>query len=83
MLASVVMVKKVSFGQWLEFNRRVARLSQQKVADALGVSRQTISNWECDRYVPEITPTQTKMLCDRLEVTFDQLEEAFRGEATI
>ena len=76
-------MKKLTFGQWLEFHRKALKLSQQEVAESLGVSRQTISNWECDRYALEITPTQTRSLCEKLEVTFEQLEEAFRGEATI
>lgn len=34
--------------------RRKQGLSQQDVADALGVSRQTISNWECGQGAPAL-----------------------------
>lgn len=34
--------------------RMKAKLTQEQVADALGVSRQTISNWETERTYPDI-----------------------------
>lgn len=55
--------------------RRLRFMTQQELADALGVSKTTIRNWEKGRVVPELTIRQTKKLCKILGVTLDQLPD--------
>lgn len=43
----------MTLGQKIEALRKKNNLSQEKLADLLGVSRQTIYKWECDAVTPE------------------------------
>ena len=51
--------------------RKKAGLSQEIVAEKLGVSRQTISKWETDETIPDIY--QTKKLAKLYNLTLDEL----------
>lgn len=51
--------------------RKKAGLTQEAVAEKLGVSRQTISKWETDEILPDIR--QSKKLADLYQVTLDEL----------
>ncbi|HEX9062047.1 MAG TPA: helix-turn-helix transcriptional regulator, partial [Clostridia bacterium] len=44
----------MSLGEKLLDLRKKAGLSQEDVAEKLGVSRQTVSKWESDQTVPEL-----------------------------
>lgn len=57
--------------------RTLRRVSQQKLADALGVSRQTISAWENGHQTPLLTISQVRILCKELGITFEQLPDNF------
>ena len=47
--------EKMSFGQNLQFLRRMSRgMTQEELAERLGVSRQTVSKWESDAAFPEM-----------------------------
>ena len=41
-------------GEKLMKLRKKRGMSQQEVASALGVTRQTVSNWECDQGAPSL-----------------------------
>lgn len=58
-------------GENLYNARRKSGLSQQAVAEKLGVSRQTISKWETDETLPDIC--QSKKLTDLYRCTLDEL----------
>ena len=45
----------LSFGQRLKLLRNEADISQSDLADALGVSAQSVSKWECDLYCPDVS----------------------------
>lgn len=47
-------VDKMNLGNNLFQARKRAGLSQENVAEKLGVSRQTISKWETDETIPDI-----------------------------
>ena len=53
--------------------RKKAGLSQETVAEKLGVSRQTVSKWETDETVPDIY--QSKKLAKLYNLTLDELIE--------
>ena len=51
--------------------RKKAGLSQESVAEKLGVSRQTISKWETDETIPDIY--QSKKMAKLYNLTLDEL----------
>lgn len=53
--------------------RKKQGLSQQEVADKLSVTRQTISNWECDQAIPTID--KASALAKLYNVSLDVLLE--------
>ncbi|WP_231663993.1 helix-turn-helix transcriptional regulator [Pseudanabaena sp. 'Roaring Creek'] len=58
--------------------RTLRRCSQQDLAKAVGVSRQTISNWENGREEPKLKLWQYKALCKTLGVnSIDELPDNF------
>lgn len=65
------------FPDWLKVRCSMANVTQKKIADSLGVTRQTVSNWEIGTTLPTLNPEQTKKLCSILNVSFDELAEAF------
>ena len=58
-------------GESLAQARKKAGLTQEAVAEKLGVSRQTISKWETDETLLDIR--QSKKLADLYQVTLDEL----------
>ncbi|NBI89030.1 XRE family transcriptional regulator [Lachnospiraceae bacterium] len=54
-------------------NRKKSGLSQEEVAERLGVSRQTISKWELDETLPDIC--QSKKLANLYGLSLDELIE--------
>ena len=61
----------MSLGNSLFNARRKSGLSQEEVAEKLGVSRQTISKWELDETLPDIR--QSTKLSVLYHVTLDEL----------
>ena len=60
-------------GNSLFHARKKAGLTQEEVAERLGVSRQTIGKWEADETLPDIR--QSKCLATLYGVTLDELIE--------
>ena len=44
----------MDIGSKIKKSRTDARITQEQAAEALGVSRQTVSNWENERSYPDI-----------------------------
>ena len=61
----------MSLGNSLFNARKKSGLSQEAVAEKLGVSRQTISKWELDETLPDIR--QSKKLSQLYHLTLDEL----------
>ena len=61
----------MSLGNNLFEARKKAGLSQESVAEKLGVSRQTISKWETNETIPDIY--QSKKLAKLYNLTLDEL----------
>ena len=56
--------------------RKSRDLTQKQIADALGVTVQTVSNWEVGRAEPKLTIRQFKALLRVLQCSVDQLPKA-------
>ena len=63
----------MSLGSSLYHARKKSGLSQENVAEKLGVSRQTISKWETDETLPDVR--QSKVLAVLYQMTLDELIE--------
>lgn len=62
----------MSFGQNLQFLRKMRnKMTQEELAEKLGVSRQTISKWELDVVYPEMN--KVVELCTLFSCSMDQL----------
>ena len=61
----------MSLGNSLFNARKKSGLSQEEVAEKLGVSRQTISKWELDETLPDIR--QAKKLSSLYHLSLDEL----------
>jgi DNA-binding XRE family transcriptional regulator len=57
--------------------RTLRFMTQNDLAEAIGVSETTIRNWEKGRATPQLTPKQTKALCNALHITLEQLPDNF------
>ncbi|GAB4382720.1 MAG: hypothetical protein Kow00121_43390 [Elainellaceae cyanobacterium] len=55
--------------------RRSRSLTQKQVADALGITVQTVSNWEVGRAEPKLTIRQFKSLLQILKCSVDELPD--------
>ena len=63
--------EKMQLGKHIKQLRHEKSLSQEKLAEMVYVSRQTISNWENDKSYPDIN--SLVLLSQVLDVTIDQL----------
>ncbi|MGG6267192.1 helix-turn-helix transcriptional regulator [Leptolyngbya sp. AN03gr2] len=72
-MESLISSTNLTFGEWLYLNRRRKDLTQDDLAEALGVKSQTISNWENSSGIPKLMPQQTQSLCVLLECSLDDL----------
>ena len=62
----------MSFGQNLQFLRKMRnKMTQEELADRMGVSRQTVSKWELDAAYPEMSKVLD--LCQLFSCSMDQL----------
>ena len=64
-------VTKMTLGQKITELRKTQGLTQEKLSEKLGVSRQTISNWEADSTNPDIN--QAKEIAEIFQVSLDDL----------
>jgi transcriptional regulator with XRE-family HTH domain len=56
--------------------RKRAGLTQRQVADALGITNKTVSEWERGIGEPHLTISETQRLMDVMQCTFEELLEA-------
>ena len=69
---------EMSFGRYLAHYRRILGLTQEKLAEKLGVSKSAIAKWETDGGVPE--RDNLKKLADVMSVSVDELHRRIDGE---
>lgn len=61
----------MKFGDMISKLRKKGRLSQEQLAEKIGVTRQTISNWELGETQPN--PEQLKLLSKTFNISIDEL----------
>lgn len=66
----------MSFGQNLQYLRKQANMTQEDLAEQMGVSRQTVSKWESDGAFPEME--KLIALCDLYQIDMNTI---LRGNA--
>ncbi len=70
----------MEFGDRLYQLRRKQGLSQEKLADLLQVTRQSVSKWESGQAMPELS--KLIQLADLFQVTLDELVRGEAGDKT-
>jgi DNA-binding XRE family transcriptional regulator len=66
-------------GKLYERLRERAGLTQREIGEVLGVTDQTVSNWERGVKTMKLTIEQTSSLCKLFNCTFEELEKELRG----
>ena len=64
-------MNQTTIGSYIAQKRRAQNLTQEQLAEQLGVSNKTISKWENGKCMPDYSIIQT--LCDALGVTLPEL----------
>ena len=57
--------------------RKELNLTQRHIAESIGVTVQTISNWETGLYKPKLTIEQTQKLCSVMNTDINGLKRMF------
>lgn len=57
--------------------REAQGLTQRQIAQAVGVTDQSVSNWECGIHVPRLTLRQTVSLCQAVDRSVEELADLF------
>ena len=65
----------MEIGRKLKEARQMSGLTQENVAEKLNVSRQTISNWETEKFYPDIL--YVLQLSDLYQVSLDELLKGY------
>lgn len=58
-------------GKFISLRRKQKNLTQQQLAEEIGVSNKTISKWETGKCMPDYSII--KSLCEKLDVTVEEL----------
>lgn len=64
-------MNQTTIGSYIAQKRRTKNLTQEQLAEKLGVSNKTLSKWENGKCMPDYSIIQ--MLCDALGVTLPEL----------
>lgn len=62
---------QIKIGKFISKKRKEKSLTQQELADLIGVSNKTISKWECGKGMPEVSLMLP--LCEKLEISVNEL----------
>lgn len=72
------MMNQLNVGKFIAQKRKVKNLTQEQLAEKLGVSNKTISKWETGKCMPDYAIV--KNLCDELEITIAELMDGEEAE---
>ena len=62
---------QIRIGKFIASQRKRKQMTQQQLADILGISNKTVSKWECGNGFPEISLVLP--LCEELEISVNEL----------
>ena len=65
-------------GKFISQKRKEKSLTQEQLAEKLGVSNKTVSKWETGKCMPDYSVVKT--LCDELEITVAELMDGEKSE---
>jgi putative transcriptional regulator len=68
----------MTLGQKLRERRESLSLTRIQIARACDVVEATVFNWENDKHIPKLYPTQMEALCNILGFTLEELAEMQR-----
>ena len=71
-------MEQVAIGKFIAKKRKEQNLTQEQLAERLGVSNKTVSKWETGKCMPDYTVI--KGLCGELQVTVSELMDAEETE---
>ena len=71
-------MEQVAIGRFIAKKRKEQNLTQEQLAERLGVSNKTISKWETGKCMPDYTVI--KSLCEELQITVSELMDAEETE---
>ncbi len=71
------MGEKVSFGQFIALRRKHLGLTQEELADQVGVSKSAIAKWETDGGLPD--RDNLKRLSEAINVSVDDLHHVINN----
>ena len=72
--------KKMSLGRFISNKRILMRLTQDELAEKIGVSKSAIAKWETDRGIPD--RDNLKRLSEVMRVSVDDLHRIIRLKDT-
>ena len=64
-------MNQLVIGKYISLKRKQKNMTQEQLAEKLGVSNKTISKWETGKCMPDYSIV--KNLCDELEITVAEL----------
>ena len=71
-------MNQMSTGKFISQKRKEKSLTQEQLAEKLGVSNKTVSKWETGKCMPDYSVVKT--LCDELEITVAELMDGEKSE---
>ena len=71
-------MNQLTTGKFISIKRKEKDLTQEQLAEKLGVSNKTISKWETGKCMPDYGIV--KSLCDELEITVAELMDGEESE---
>ena len=70
---------QIQIGKFIASERKKQQLTQQQLAERLGISNKTVSKWECGNGFPDVSILQP--LCKELRVDVTELLAGKRLDA--
>nr|WP_288724101.1 helix-turn-helix transcriptional regulator [uncultured Sellimonas sp.] len=71
-------MNQLTTGKFLARKRKEKNLTQEQLAEKIGVSNKTISKWETGKCMPDYAVV--KSLCEELEITVAELMDGEEAE---
>ena len=71
-------MNQLATGKFISQKRKQKNLTQEQLAEKLGVSNKTVSKWETGKCMPDYSVVKT--LCDELEITVAEVMDGEKSE---